>query len=197
LANFLIVEPFDFLQNELRKYFSDITNSSTIKINTTQCDTFQQAIELLKIDHKQFHCAVIVWPVKTNDVADELFALLNTSHFKSLILILLVQKKSLPSVSNWCALRELSDALSWEDYHKIIPVYDCLTIQAKVLAKNLEHEDVLVDQEIIKVLLVDDSPTVRVGFRKILIANGYEVETASSVSEAYELASVHPLMAYF
>ncbi len=79
--------------------------------------------------------------------------------------------------------------LSWKDYKKTCDVLanlliDTNTSQAGTGSGPATHP--------IRVLLVDDSATVRVKYQRLLAANGYDIVTAASVSEGFGRALEAP-----
>ena len=77
--------------------------------------------------------------------------------------------------------------LLWENY---IEVLDFLS---KIITPSTQTQISLygsVSNEI-RILFVDDSPTVRVSYRRLLVSNGYITDVASNVTEAMEKALNH------
>lgn len=83
----------------------------------------------------------------------------------------------------WVARRPRSALLLWSDY------VQCAACLDRVLAAPASGELVRhAARDDIRVLLVDDSKTVRESYKQLLARHGYAVETAANVTEALALA---------
>jgi CheY-like chemotaxis protein len=76
--------------------------------------------------------------------------------------------------------------LLWDDHA------DCVDCLSKLLTASAKREQLVSDKQYIRVLFVDDSPTVRASFKRLMMRHGYEVDTAASAAEAMEKAKQHP-----
>jgi diguanylate cyclase (GGDEF)-like protein/PAS domain S-box-containing protein len=170
----LLVESSSTRQHVLRrvllKRFTDIT----------ACRTPVAAIQLLRTVPRESLPAVLLLglEVAPQPYTDELFALLTEPAYADLTVLVLAHTAE-PAVREWTSRRPRSAMLLWEDFTDSA---DCL---AKLLAppKPLVPEDS--QGEPIRILLVDDSRTVRMTYQRLLAARGYRVETAASAAEAY------------
>lgn len=76
--------------------------------------------------------------------------------------------------------------LHWQDYRKSADLIGSLLVTAKQGKPSKVAETPIVQP--IRVLFVDDSRTVRAKYQRLLMANGYETETAGTVGEGYSKA---------
>ncbi|MCU7813324.1 MAG: diguanylate cyclase, partial [Candidatus Thiodiazotropha sp. (ex Notomyrtea botanica)] len=90
----------------------------------------------------------------------------------------------------WAERRPNTGFLLWEDYKRTTDVLAGLLVEAS----NRQHKltGSIPTVQPIRVLIVDDSSTVRVKYRRLLMANGYHTETAASVDEGFEKALESP-----
>ena len=136
-----------------------------------------------------YDAVALGWPSKTDHAADELFATLQEPPYRSLNVIVLAHETDSGKLS-WVTGRSNTAMILWENYIEIV---DVLVSKPKVrssaagLESMLSHENTAM-----RVLFVDDSPTVRVTYRRLLTDNGYVADTASCVEEGMEKASTPP-----
>lgn len=136
-----------------------------------------------------YDALIIGWPAKTDHAADELFAILEEPVYRPLNVIVLTHEADSAKLA-WVTKRSNTAMILWEDYIELV---DVLASKKKVKssAANLES---MISQEntSMRVLFVDDSPTVRVTYRRLLIDNGYVADTACCVEEGMEKALANP-----
>lgn len=158
------------------------------------CHTYERGFELLQEfkysqEDIKFDGIVIGWPGKTNPSADEVLSMLGEPELAE-IAVMVMSVESDPATMNWVVKRLRTGFLMWDDYQ------DCRETLFKLISTSKQKKRISgIDlpaydetKEKIKILFVDDSPTVRVFFRKLLLKNGFEVDTASSVKEGFEKA---------
>jgi diguanylate cyclase (GGDEF)-like protein/PAS domain S-box-containing protein len=85
---------------------------------------------------------------------------------------------------DWVARRPRTALLLWSDYTQCPVCLDRLLTVAPAAPANTAHAG----RGDIRVLLVDDSKTVRESYRKLLAGHGYAVEVAANVTEGQALA---------
>lgn len=127
---------------------------------------------------------VVSWPEYSDHRADDLFAMLRSRTWQGLPVLLLADSTDGGAV-NWLMKRPASALLLWSDYS------DAPDALNKLLNPSLGGETTEEDSsqnKQLRVLFVDDSPTVRVAFRRLLTAEEYQVEIACSVDEGYDKA---------
>jgi len=130
----------------------------------------------------EYDAVLFSWPVQTDTENDELLMRLTDSPFSELPLIVLAHEPD-PAKLSWVASRQHSAFLLWDNHTDIVESLNVLFEETKSTdtAIELPHTQ-------IRVLLVDDSPTARVKFRRLLEAQGYQTDTASCVSEGFNKA---------
>jgi len=128
---------------------------------------------------------VLGWPVKTDNFADELFtALMETEHNE--IGVIVLSHIAETNERSWATKRSNTAMVLWDEYEEFVEALKslgCQSTTAKISEISMTRQE-----DDIRVLFVDDSPTIRVSYRRLLKDNGYVVETASCVSEAMEKA---------
>lgn len=125
------------------------------------------------------------WPIKTDDDADELMSLLTEPAYKQLPVIVLSHEADSTRLA-WVTERGNTALVLWGAYTEINDAIGSLTHEVPL---SNENDLVRFDNEPnIRVLFVDDSPTVRVNYRRLLTKNGYDTDTASCVEEGMEKA---------
>jgi len=149
--------------------------------------TFSSGLSTLKKLHRldQVDAVLLGWPTRTDAHADELFALLTEDQFSDIAVIVLAHSVD-SAHHSWVAKRSNTAFILWDDYLEIIDAIASMVSDKEV--PTLEPEVIDSFQAQLKILFVDDSPTVRVNYRKILEKNGYQTDTASCVEEGMELA---------
>jgi diguanylate cyclase (GGDEF)-like protein/PAS domain S-box-containing protein len=136
-------------------------------------------------DGVTFDAVVVGWPCDDKREASELYSLLG-NHAYSTLSVLAFAHESNRAVTDWVARRPHTAFLLWENHKQSRDVLATLLVNAnKSINKQIDSSPPV---QPIRVLLVDDSSTVRLKYRKLLAANGYHAETAASVSEGFEKA---------
>ncbi|MBW9274658.1 MAG: diguanylate cyclase, partial [Candidatus Thiodiazotropha sp. (ex. Lucinisca nassula)] len=136
-------------------------------------------------DGGTFEAVVLGWPGDAVHGADELCTLLEKNTYTSLPLLTLAHESDADLIRR-VERRENSAFLLWEDYQKSTDLIAKLLIDAHQRKRTEATANSIVQP--IRVLFVDDSRTVRVKYQRLLMANGYEAETAATVGEGYEKA---------
>ncbi len=136
----------------------------------------------------EYLAVVMGWPKHDETYGSQLLELLDSPPFKSLGVILMTQEIE-PALHAWSARRGNVTPILWENYQHSLAVLTSLADRRGGLVGLDAATD---EREIpIRVLLVDDSPSVRRIYRDLLSGSGYETETAYSVEEGYRLARQH------
>ncbi|MEW7997402.1 MAG: EAL domain-containing protein [Candidatus Thiodiazotropha endolucinida] len=136
-------------------------------------------------DGGTFEAVVLGWPGDAVDGAEELCTLLEKNTYTSLPLVTLAHESDADLIRR-VERRDNSAFLLWEDYQKSTELIAKLLIDANQRKRTEATTNSIVQP--IRVLFVDDSRTVRVKYQRLLMANGYEAETAATVGEGYEKA---------
>jgi diguanylate cyclase (GGDEF)-like protein/PAS domain S-box-containing protein len=151
----------------------------------TEASDYAQALEILRRQGETvsaLRAVVLGWPELADNLADELFALLRREEFEHLAVLLLADSSDAGAV-NWMMKRPSSALLLWTDYS------ECADALGKLLAPAARPQDLdLGGQSHLRILFVDDSATVRMAFRRLLMKQGYVVETANDVEDGWTKA---------
>lgn len=125
---------------------------------------------------------VVGWPHYTDVPGQELLGLLHSDSYEHLPVLLLADSGCEAAV-NWRMTRPCTSLLRWADYAESADALSqMLCSPSNATAPVARRGDTL------RVLLVDDSATVRAAFTKLMHRQGYEVETADSVAAGREKA---------
>lgn len=150
-------------------------------------DDFSQAQAVLRSESRSFGTLVLGWPRNTSHAVDDLLVLLEEPGFHHLVVIVVCEEQD-PARKSWVTRRPRAALLLWDDLEEIPECIRALNKLNQPQATNAPD----IDRAGIKILLVDDSPTVRVTYNKLLTGHGYRVETAASVTEGYQKALETP-----
>lgn len=151
---------------------------------------FASALERIRNNGRAYDAVILGWPARTDNDADELLAYLLEVENSAIPVLIMAHEADTPKL-NWLSNRKHSTLLLWDDYREITSSIN------KII--QLKPERTVIRPEIfskptqspIKVLFVDDSPTVRVSYRRLLTKYGYETDTASGIAEAMEKATTN------
>ena len=148
---------------------------------------FAAALNYIQDNARSYDAVIIGWPARTDNNADELLAYLLEEENNLLPVLIMAHEADTPKL-NWLSQRKHSTLLLWDDYREITNSINQI-IQVKP-ERNVIRPEILskASQTPIRVLFVDDSPTVRVSYRRLLTKYGYETDTASGIAEAMEKA---------
>jgi diguanylate cyclase (GGDEF)-like protein/PAS domain S-box-containing protein len=129
---------------------------------------------------------VVGWPDYSDCLTEDLFGQLHGDECEHLPVLLLADSGSEAAV-NWRMTRPRTSLLLWADYAEAADALDqMLRPKATAATPVASRGDAL------RVLLVDDSATVRAAFTKLMHRQGYEVETADSVAAGRKKAAALP-----
>ena len=134
-----------------------------------------------------FRGLVIGWPEHSYPHADEVFALLRHDELEHLAVLILADTNDGAAV-NWMMKRPSTGLLLWSDYSECADAMLKLISPPSPLLPDLD----LGGQSHLRMLFVDDSATVRVAFRRLLMKHGYLVETAENVEDGWRKAQGTP-----
>ncbi|MDE2258580.1 MAG: EAL domain-containing protein [Xanthomonadaceae bacterium] len=130
-----------------------------------------------------FRGIVIGWPEHSDALAEQVFAVLHRDEFEHFAVLLLADTNDGAAV-NWMMKRASTGLLLWSDYS------ECAEAMAKLLnpPSPVTPDLDIGGQSHLRVLFVDDSATVRIAFRRLLMKHGYLVETAEDVEDGWRKA---------
>jgi diguanylate cyclase (GGDEF)-like protein/PAS domain S-box-containing protein len=144
--------------------------------------SYTDGLQALTQQRDGFQAVVLSWPEYSDHRAEEVFTLLRARDWQSLPTLVLADSTDAGAV-NWLMKRPTAALLLWGDYSDAPEALHKLIHPSKPEAAAANA-----DSEQLKILLVDDSPTVRVAFRRLLASEGYAVEVASTAEEGYDKA---------
>ncbi|MEM9533642.1 MAG: EAL domain-containing protein [Pseudomonadota bacterium] len=155
-------------------------------------ETFQEGLIALATASRRgpdFDGLVVGWPTGADAASQTFFNALSDPRHQERVVLLLAQELASMAVA-WLKQRQRSALLLWSDCAEIPDAMSKLlepqraAVQVNTLDEVAEHH--------LRVLLVDDSPTVRVAFRRLLMKYGFLVSTAENAMEGYRLALREP-----
>ena len=127
---------------------------------------------------------ILGWPTGADSASDELIKALEERPFDDNFTLVLSHDAS-PSARTWIAERGGGGYLLWSNYSEIVRTIDLHLDNADPDRPMVEIQSANSGAGL-HVLFVDDSPSSRVFFRKLLLTRGYQVDTASNGEEAME-----------
>lgn len=145
-------------------------------------------LERMPRSSSEIGAVAVGWPDYGEPKADEVFDLLSRDQFEHLPVLVLADASS-PGAVNWMMKRPRAAMLNWGDYND---AGDALLKLLRPSASALSADDPSASGGNLRVLLVDDSATVRLAFQKLLAKQGYQVEIASSAAEGRKKFEAQP-----
>ncbi|HEB59662.1 MAG TPA: EAL domain-containing protein [Gammaproteobacteria bacterium] len=176
MQRILVVEPSATLRHVLDRRLL----SSNYSLDTES--DYATARARLEKDAHTWSAVVIGWPSQTDAASDELLALLGEAAYRDVAVIALAQQTA-PAILNWVSARERTAFLLWDSHDEVRATLDKLLSHDAL--PDLDH----LPPPATRVLLVDDSPTARVKFRRLLESDHYQTTTAADPQEALKLAA--------
>jgi diguanylate cyclase (GGDEF)-like protein/PAS domain S-box-containing protein len=136
-------------------------------------------LERMASSPTKYDAVVLGWPEHSDGdgSAEAVFALLHDELLEHLPVVVLCDA-SAASALNWRMTRPRSALLPWTDYNEAVMALLHLLSPNEVRAAEIDRSG-----PPLRLLLVDDSATVRAAFSRLLDRDGFTVETASSVDE--------------
>lgn len=157
----------------------------------TELSAFDQAVELLPrlADATRDVRAILFgWPDIPDAGSDVILDRLRHDEFEHLAVLVLAERNDAGAV-NWMMKRPGTALLLWSDYSEC---GDALIKLVAPASASTQHDLDLGGQSHLRVLFVDDSATVRIAFRRLLMKQGYLVETAENVEDGWQKATSQP-----
>ena len=174
----LVIEPSATLRHAVRKLLAP--RGHEIVLSSTYTSGLQQLRE--SSEHYSFAAVILGFPLDAHAQTDELLSALKSPDYADTGVLILAHNAD-PMTFHWVARRERAALLLWDDYTDCV---DCL--HKLILPDESDTAGEHVTPDITRVLFVDDSRTVRMGYERLLFEHGYYVETASNIVEAMEKA---------
>ncbi len=175
MQKILYIESFSRHRNALTRMLS---NDGFVVVAIEKLEDARRLLQSVA-DELQYDGVILSWPADLNSAPDGLLELLTSPELAGLPVLVMARNADAEKLA-WVTGRNRTAFLLWKDWRE--------TGQAlrKLLAAPAPPP-VLAEQEeaeAVRVLLVDDSPTSRAKFRKLLTGAGFEVETAAGGEEA-------------
>ncbi len=150
------------------------------------CPTFKNATSLLSGRGEQFDGVVLGWPVFHDEWIVHVQNILSNEPFLETALIVLSEDPRQGEL-DWIEQRLLSKTMHWQEHRLAgIRIDDLLR---QISTDSTENKRRQKEEEEVRILLVDDSATVRKIYKHILEKQSYKVETAASAQEGLGLAT--------
>ncbi len=175
----LFIETSATLRHALHKQLQHCDYEVTVKAG------YEEGLQqlLTRHDTSTYDAIILGWPTQTLASSDELLATLSEAPYCELPLLVLAHETD-PAKLEWVSARKHTALLLWDSHkdatHTLRKLLSCEESFHSVTAQD--------NDEPIRILLVDDSPTARVKFRRLLNKAGYLTETAACAEEGLEKA---------
>lgn len=179
MPRILFIESSATLRHALSKQLQYSHYDVSVESNYAAATSYLLAHE----ENPTYDAIIIGWPNTAHTVTDDLIATLSEPPFDQLAVIVLSHETD-PATMEWASQRKQTALLLWDNHQDIVHTLHMLLNAEQTFEHNIDDEH----EEPIRALLVDDSPTARVKFRKLLMHAGYITETASNAEEAFEKA---------
>jgi len=152
-------------------------------------EAFDAAYDALNNADNLFRAVIIGWPNYNNHTeVDRLLALMEDIEHTD-IPVLVLSRDTDVEVLSWMNHRPYTALIPWENYQESVSALQKL-LSPKI---QLKHKSPICTSESpMRILLVDDSPSIRHYFQRLLNRYGYQTETANTVDSAFEMALQQP-----
>jgi len=151
-------------------------------------NSFEAAITSLQSSRQQLHAIVIGWPNYEHfNESKQLLVILDREPYSEVPVILLSNDAEI-DLLNWMSTRKKTALVPWENYQEVVSSLETM-LNPESREPVIEQRKVYRNERKIKLLFVDDSKSIRVYYQRLLERNDYTVVTASSVEEAYAIAT--------
>ena len=148
----------------------------------TLAETYSSLVRS-QIGQFSFDAVVLGWPDFSEGVVEDVFGLLQGERFEHLPVLVMADSNNAHAV-NWRMSRPRTALTLWSEYLEAPTAIGQLLRPNEIIKPVLSAHD-----EQVRILLVDDSATVRAGYSKLLQKHGYHVDTAESVEEGWTRVS--------
>ena len=161
------------------------------RFNLVTAPSYARGLELLQPDGdgtERVDLVVVGWPAHTHPEADEIFTLLEQPDYAHLPVLVLVQDPD-AATRTWVIHRSHTAMLDWRHHSEIAATVRKL--QTSLHNTQQQQNDLLPKRENVRILFVDDSPSVRAYYRRLLTSKGYHADVAACVAEGFEKAKAN------
>lgn len=158
-----------------------------VDFDVTSVGTFEEGLQILNSREGEtlYQGVVMGWPPQTDSTADELFSALEEPRLRKHAVLAMAHDPD-PAKRTWVARRGRTALLNWDEYTESVSTVKKLLSHSKEPTHPVSLPEIRPDS--IKILFVDDSPSMRVYYRRLLSGQGYLVDVASNVAEALKKA---------
>jgi diguanylate cyclase (GGDEF)-like protein/PAS domain S-box-containing protein len=177
LRSLLLIEPSATLRHLLRRSLAVRADFQLVEAATFDAGLAQ----LRRARPCDFAAVILGSPVDDHAAAQTILAELKTGNARDSAMLVMTHAAE-TSAFDWVVRRPCTALLSWNDHA------DCAACLDRLLAAAAAGRAPAAGHGDIRVLLVDDSRTIRETYRHLLAHHGYAVETAASAAEALALA---------
>ncbi len=154
-------------------------------------DSFESGIETLENGGHTFQGAIVGWPnYEQYQKSSELLLLLEKEPHSELPVVLLCNEAEM-NLLNWVSARHQAALVPWESYQEAMASLQSMLQPLRPATER--RVEIRREEEPTRVLFVDDSNSILMYYKRLLERNGYEVVTAKSVKQAYEVALETPV----
>ena len=150
-------------------------------------DDYEAGTVLLRAQQnpQPYACLILGWPEKPLHSTYDLLTQVKEKPYNNLPVLVLSHKSDSNKLA-WVSSRKKTAFLLWDNHPDI-----AASLEKLLLPQSLANVAATETNTDIHILLVDDSNTARVKFRKLLESGGYQVDTADGASEALEKVAQH------
>jgi diguanylate cyclase (GGDEF)-like protein/PAS domain S-box-containing protein len=149
--------------------------------------SFEAAIELLQSSIQDLHAILVGWPNYDHfEHTKNLLLILDREPYSE-IPVILISNDTEVDLFNWMSTRQSTALVTWENYQEVTSSLQSM-LSHESIEPVIEKRKNRRDEKPTRILLVDDSKSIRRYYQRLLESNNYEVVTARSVDEAYEVA---------
>ena len=185
MQRILIIEPSATLRRALTKQLQGA-------YGVEEADGYEAGLRRLADAPGDLQAVLFSWPAHSNPHTDDLLAVLGEAPLAGLPVAILAQDAD-ATLLDWVSGRAHTALLSWEAFQESRASLDKLLGKAAQSGADRAPRVSGPDGEPIRILVVDDSPTVRAKLRRLLGRSGYHTVTAANVAEGLELARGEPI----
>ncbi|KAA3627248.1 MAG: EAL domain-containing protein [Proteobacteria bacterium] len=185
MPHVLLVERSDTLRHVLTRLLENAGFETDATANYLEA---HDRLVSLSPDHTPYDIVLLGWPKHGEPNAERLLDRLLRDPYRQTGVAVLAQEVE-PAIQGWCTQQGNATPVLWENYRQVLSVLASIVDRSRSQSISPPAADLQIP---IRILLVDDSPTVRRHFGGLLSDHGYYTETAYSVEEGLRLALTKP-----
>ncbi len=154
-------------------------------------DSFISAIDTLQNATLNLDGIIVGWPNYEHfEESTRLLVLLDREPYSEIPVVLLSNDAEV-ELLNWMSTRRCTALVPWETYQEVTTSLQTLLTPGQEVVED--RRQAFRSGNPTRVLFVDDSKSIRTYYRRLLERHGYEVQTAESVKQAYDIAINQPI----